>query len=420
MKVLDLFAGIGGFTVGMERAGLETVAFCEIDPYAQKVLRKNWPTVPIFDDVRKLYRVAGDLERCECCGDPWCDLCEEHFGECECHGIEELEESIGTIDVVTSGFPCQDVSVAGNKAGINAGRTSLYRESLRIIGYLRPRFAVFENVTGLIQGDSGRWFAQFLADLAAIGLNAEWHCISASELGAYHHRDRVWVISYADADGFPSSEITESDHQGGDSHKEGEIQTMQSSGRCSSDVPQVLADSDIECQSVRDDESESQGSGEASSGGKESSRGSDCERALLADSDGESGEHKAGGLEGVSENSDKSHQQEEREAPFSTNSEHRCETLADSETVLEDSTSVGQQGSRERIESEHQETARNWKASLFESKRIRGEWLPEPDLGRVANGIPNQSHRLRLLGNAVCPANAELIGRIIMDSVKDD
>ena len=103
MKVLDLFAGIGGFTIGLERAGFETAAFCEIDPYAQKVLRKNWPGVPIYDDVRTITaeRLASD-------------------------GIR--------VDVITGGFPCQDISVAGNQAGdhalcdMNEGSMEVWRE----------------------------------------------------------------------------------------------------------------------------------------------------------------------------------------------------------------------------------------------------------------------------------------------------
>lgn len=162
MKVLDLFSGIGGFSLGLERAGMETVAFCEFDEHARKVLKKHWPDVPIFEDVRLLD------------GKPF----------------------RGTVDVVCGGFPCQDLSVAGKKAGFSGERSSLYREMLRIIGECRPRFAIFENVTGLLTGERGRWFAQFLYDLAQIGYDAEWHCISASELGAIHHRDRVWVVAY--------------------------------------------------------------------------------------------------------------------------------------------------------------------------------------------------------------------------------
>ena len=165
MRVLDLFAGIGGFTLGLERAGFETVAFCEIEPYAQKVLRKNWPEIPIYDDVRTI--TADRL----------------------------ISDGIG-VDVITGGFPCQDISVAGNQAGIEGERSGLWTECARLIGELRPRYAIFENVTNLLNGERGAWFKQVLWDISTLGYDAEWHCIPASELGAHHHRDRVWIICY--------------------------------------------------------------------------------------------------------------------------------------------------------------------------------------------------------------------------------
>jgi DNA (cytosine-5)-methyltransferase 1 len=171
VKVLDLFSGIGGFSLGLERTGgFETVAFCEIDPYCQKVLKKHWPEVPIYEDVREV--TAARLVR----------------------------DGIGA-DVITGGFPCQDISVAGKQAGISGERSGLWSELARIISEVRPRYAILENVTALIGGDRGRWFGRVLGDLAEIGYDAEWHCIPASALGAHHHRDRVWVIAYPNSNG---------------------------------------------------------------------------------------------------------------------------------------------------------------------------------------------------------------------------
>jgi DNA (cytosine-5)-methyltransferase 1 len=162
VKVLDLFSGIGGFSLGLERAGMETIAFCEFDEHAQKVLRKHWHDVPIHSDVRTL---NGHDYR-------------------------------GTVDVVCGGFPCQDLSSAGKQEGFSGDRSSLYTEMLRVISECMPRYAIFENVTGLLTGDRGRWFAKFLYDLAQIGFDAEWHCIEAAYVGAPHRRDRVWIIAY--------------------------------------------------------------------------------------------------------------------------------------------------------------------------------------------------------------------------------
>jgi DNA (cytosine-5)-methyltransferase 1 len=167
LKVLDLFSGIGGFSLGLERTGgFETVAFCEIEKFPQKVLAKHWPGVPIYEDVKELTaeRLAAD--------------------------------GITGISVITGGFPCQDLSIAGKQSGINAERSGLWTELARLIGELRPQYAIVENVTALLSGESGRWFQRVLGDLAEIRYDCEWHCIPASSVGAIHDRDRVWVIAY--------------------------------------------------------------------------------------------------------------------------------------------------------------------------------------------------------------------------------
>ena len=165
LRVLDLFSGIGGFSLGLERTGgFETVAFCEIDPFCRNVLAKHWPKVPIYEDVRTL-----------------------------------TGEQVETIDVITGGFPCQDVSIAGYGRGIEAERSGLWTELHRIIGEIRPSYAVVENVTGLLSGPVGRpgnWFGRVLGDLAALGYDSEWHCIPTAVVGAPHIRDRVWLVAY--------------------------------------------------------------------------------------------------------------------------------------------------------------------------------------------------------------------------------
>lgn len=160
MNVLDIFSGIGGFSLGLERAGMRTVAFCEIDPYCRAVLRKHWPDVPIFEDVREL--TAAD---------------------------------VSGVDVICGGFPCQDISVAGKGAGLAGERSGLWRECTRLVGETRPRYVIVENSAALL----GRGLGTVLGDLAALGYSAEWHCIQAADVGAKHIRDRVWVVGMADA-----------------------------------------------------------------------------------------------------------------------------------------------------------------------------------------------------------------------------
>lgn len=168
LGVLDLFSGIGGFSLGLERTGgFETRAFCEIEEFPRRVLAKHWPKVPCYHDVRELTaaRLAAD-------------------------GI--------AVDGVSAGFPCQDLSVAGLGEGLDGARSGLWSEVTRILGELREagrpaRFAVLENVSALL----GRGLDRVLRDLAALGYDAEWHCIPASALGFPHRRDRIWIIAYA-------------------------------------------------------------------------------------------------------------------------------------------------------------------------------------------------------------------------------
>ncbi len=161
LKVLDLFSGIGGFSLGLERTGgFETVAFCEIDPFCRKVLAKHWPNVRQYEDVRELTagRLAAD-------------------------GIVP--------DVICGGFPCQDISTAGLGAGLAGERSGLWSEYARLIGEVRPQHVIVENVAALL----GRGLDRVLGDLASIGFDAEWHCIPASAIGAPHRRDRVWLAA---------------------------------------------------------------------------------------------------------------------------------------------------------------------------------------------------------------------------------
>lgn len=161
-RLLDLFSGIGGFSLGLERAGMRTVAFCEIEPGARSVLAKQWPTIPCYTDICELTanRLAAD-------------------------GID--------VDGISGGFPCQDISAASptRHLGINGERSALWCEFARLIGEIRPQFAVVENSAML----TGRGLGLVLGDLAAIGYDAEWHCIRASDVGAPFEGDRIYILA---------------------------------------------------------------------------------------------------------------------------------------------------------------------------------------------------------------------------------
>ena len=158
MNVLDLFSGIGGFSLGLERAGMKTIAFCEVDKKCQEVLRKHWKDVPIFDDVTTLK--GKDIEQ--------------------------------TVDVICGGFPCQDISFAGKGAGLEGERSGLWWEFHRLIKEIKPKWAIIENVSAL----RNRGLDQVLRSLNEIGYDAEWHCITAASIGAPHRRDRIWIVAY--------------------------------------------------------------------------------------------------------------------------------------------------------------------------------------------------------------------------------
>ncbi len=160
LNVLDIFSGIGGFSIGLEAVGMKTVVFCEINPFCQKILKKHWPSVPIFSDITTIHK-------------------------------EDLK-ALPRIDVIAGGFPCQDISVAGKRKGITAKRSGLWQEYKRLINEIRPKYAIIENVANL----RSQGLIAVLQDLWEIGYDAEWHCIPASAFGAPHRRDRIWIIAH--------------------------------------------------------------------------------------------------------------------------------------------------------------------------------------------------------------------------------
>ena len=168
--VLDLFSGIGGISLGLHWAGMQTVAFCEPEPFACAILRRHWPGVPVYDDIRTL------------------------------SATRLFADGVPRPDVLCGGFPCQDISLAGRGAGIAGPRSGLWAHMARLVAECRPRWVVAENVPSL----RGRGADRVLAELAALGY-AGWPCVvGAAHAGAPHRRARVWLVAqaiYADAGG---------------------------------------------------------------------------------------------------------------------------------------------------------------------------------------------------------------------------
>ena len=162
LTVGSLFSGIGGFDLGLERAGMRVRWQVEIDPYCQRVLAKHWPHVQRYGDIQSV---------------DW--------------------GTVEPVDVLCGGFPCQDISLAGKGAGLAGERSGLWFEYAKAIEALTPRYVIIENVAAL----RSRGLDQVLGSLAALGYDAEWHCIPASAVGAPHRRDRVWLVAHAKSAG---------------------------------------------------------------------------------------------------------------------------------------------------------------------------------------------------------------------------
>jgi DNA (cytosine-5)-methyltransferase 1 len=157
MNQCDLFAGIGAFSLAASWYGIKTTQMIEIDPYCQQILKRNFPGVPIHDDITTYYPRLGEF------------------------------------DIITAGFPCQDASECNpHGRGLEGERTGLFYQALRVACEVRPRFLLLENVPALL----GRGFGRILGSLARNGFDAEWCCLRASEMGAPHARKRLFVIAY--------------------------------------------------------------------------------------------------------------------------------------------------------------------------------------------------------------------------------
>ena len=159
-KLLDLFSGIGGFSLGAERNGIETIGFVEKDEFCQKVLKKHWSDVPIIDDIRK---VNG--------------------------------KDFGAATIISGGFPCQPFSVAGKREGTDDDRY-LWDEMLRVISSCKPTWVIGENVEGLINIQDGMVLRSVQDDLEREGFQVQCLVIPASGIGAWHQRKRVWIIGH--------------------------------------------------------------------------------------------------------------------------------------------------------------------------------------------------------------------------------
>ena len=201
--MLDTFAGIGGFSYAATKlvGGYRTTQFIEIDPFCQKILKKHFPFTPIHDDIRTFTAIPGQY------------------------------------DVICGGFPCQSISVAGNRAGITEeSRSGIFYELMRVIRMVRPRFVVLENVAAILNNG----LDIVLGELSQAGYDAEWSVISASSLGACHRRSRWWCVAYTNDYGSPTSSISGLDDQTNNDTSQRTNQVSQSSRSIESSNSRVV------------------------------------------------------------------------------------------------------------------------------------------------------------------------------------
>ena len=311
----SLFAGIGGFDLGFERAGFKCKWQVEIDDYATKVLEKHWPKVHRERDIRQCG--SSNLERVDC---------------------------------IIGGFPCQDISYAGRGAGLAGERSGLFFEAVRLVRELQPRAVVLENVAALLT----RGLDRVLGTLAEIGYDAQWHCIPAAAVGAPHIRDRVFILAYCKHDGFTSStgQYPRNQQQQGRTEKSRSSKQSQGSGSGSA----ISADVADARRKLRESRAVSEPGCEASPYGDAKAKDDQRRGEDVADTN-------------------------------STRLKDACGSKAITKRY------------RQRAVSRS-----SW-------------WDAEPDVGRVANGIPSRVDRLRCLGNAIVPQVAEVVAKMTKQQI---
>lgn len=314
LKMLDLFSDIGGFSLAADwTGGIETVAFCEIEPYCQKVLKKHWHDVPIYPDIKEL-----------------------------------KGEQIGPVDIVCGGFPCQPFSVAGKRSAQDDDR-HLWPEMFRVIQECKPTWVIGENVIGLIELALEDCFV----DLETEGYEVQPLIIPACAVNAPHRRDRVWILAHSRRIGRRGWSNENVQRQDG---------PLQTEGSCAGNQSGILADTN----------------------GK-----------------GLQGNEKSG--------SDGEEWSESHDEQFVRCNRVSAEDVADTQYI---GSVQSQPTARHRPELSKD---RSLTQSKYNEFRCAANWDIEPDVGRVAHGIPNRVHRLRALGNSIVPQVAYQILQGIVD-----
>jgi DNA (cytosine-5)-methyltransferase 1 len=189
VKAVSLFSGVGGFEVGFDRAGIDTVLQVESDPWCRQVLARHYPNTPRLEDVRDLDQEYATA------------LCRRAAGlegvgdRAHAQYVRDRRESERGIDLVYGGFPCQDVSVAGRRGGLAGERSGLWFEFRRILSLLQPRWAIVENTPGLLSSNHGDDFRTVLEGLVELGYSVSWSVLDAQFFGIPQRRRRLFLVA---------------------------------------------------------------------------------------------------------------------------------------------------------------------------------------------------------------------------------
>jgi len=381
MRVLDLFSGIGGFSLGLESVGMETVAFCEMDKFCQKVLKKHWPNLPIHSDIKEL----------------------------------NGHEYRGTVELVCGGFPCQPYSVAGEQRGSLDDR-HLWPEMLRVISEVQPTWVIGENVSGIINME----LDNVLSDLEAQGYKSQCFVLPACAVDAKHRRDRVFLISYSDCEGEPdeSTRTQERERFLADSG----CQPKRSSGNRSSGEP-INGDQENQRSEKRNgsaDSSQTLAYPDSKPIRRGRVHGESCnERRRTSATGGESLQSQIG--EAHLRKSESGGQDVADTDCDRTQGGKKERGHGENGTQPTDKQSQGFSGGSVRVSKSRGQTSGEFVSRLGGVVDGVSYWMDEPiGLNRTAHGVPNRTNRLKGLGNAVVPQLVAQLGRVIMHHHEND
>ena len=403
MKIVDLFSGIGGFSYAAEKlvGGFETIAFVEREPYCQKVLRKHWHNVPIFNDIRSF-------------------------------DGKEFRDA----DIVVGGFPCQPWSVAGKQEGhLDEQDRDLWHEMVRVIKDVQPKWIIGENVRGFVNMPMG--LKRSLFDLESIGYRAVPFIIPACATDAKHRRERCWIVGHSEHDGSFTPKVRGSYTPNAERTSEGSQQTFQFEGASGRGDNEDVADSESNGLLPRNGglcggEQIGLHSNEKGNGNKIRSETVGCSRLQgetddVANTDSDTERRTHGKDVRIGERGREDIDSRERNEVRGDTSDSSCDGRKKEKGDVPYTNGSGLQGlggepgsiseqeARHSIGGNSQEDERDRRLEIGSGPIW---WKPEPRVGRVAHGVSNRTHRIKSLGNSIVPQVAARLFWAIKEAEK--